>query len=145
MSVFLILCLFNLQGFASIGVFADSYTNGEGNEFTCFDEAGFYDEFQEISALESFLSDNDASYHEIADINSQLLLNVSESSALPFSPEMAEGPVLGIPSFLWGCVLSWVGLIIVYVMADDTAETKKALWGCILGTLVWGGSSVLFY
>lgn len=145
LSIFLVLCLFNVQGFASVGMFTDAFMNADDTEFAAFDEAAFYDEFQEVEALENYLTVNNATYAEVEGINDALLTNVSSSSIIPLAPEVAEGPVLGIPSFLWGCALSWVGLLIVYLMAEDTAETKKALWGCILGTLLWGGSSFLFY
>ncbi len=45
-----------------------------------------------------------------------------------------EAP-LGIAPFLWGCVLGWVGLLVVYLVTDgDKAQTKKALTGCLVGT-----------
>jgi cytochrome c biogenesis protein CcdA len=51
-------------------------------------------------------------------------------------------PPLGIPSFLWGCILGVVGILLVYILTDgDKAETKKALWGM----LVWIGVWVVLY
>ncbi len=54
-----------------------------------------------------------------------------------------EGPPLGIPSFLWGCCLGVIGILLVYVLTDgDRDQTKKALWGCVVGSLsgcvLWG-------
>lgn len=139
-SVILVLCLFNLQGFAGVGMFANAYSDADYTEFASFDEAAFYDEFQEVEALENYLSENDASFDEV---DASLLTNVSSISILPLAPAVADGPPLGIPSFLWGCILGWVGLLIVYLMADDSAETKKALWGCILSTVLMGGGLLL--
>lgn len=141
-SVFLVLCLFNLQGFASVGMFADAFMDANDTEVASFDEAAFYDEFQEIAELENFLNTHDASFTEV---DASLVLNVSSNSILPLAPSVSDGPPLGIPSFLWGCILGWVGLLIVYLMADDSAETKKALWGCIISSVVWGGGLLLTY
>ncbi len=51
-----------------------------------------------------------------------------------------DGP-LGIPSFLWGCILGVVGILIVYLITEDGDETKMALWGCIAWSVLW----VVFY
>ncbi len=51
-------------------------------------------------------------------------------------------PPLGIPSFLWGCILGVIGILLVYILTDgDKLETKKALWGM----LVWVGVWVILY
>ena len=51
---------------------------------------------------------------------------------------------LGIPGFWWGFCLSWVGLLLVYLMMDEgsgrKSQVKNALWGCVIGTLIWGFS-----
>ncbi len=52
---------------------------------------------------------------------------------------------LGIPSFWWGCVLGVAGLAIVYFIAEDAEETKKALYGCIAGTVFWIAVNVVIY
>jgi len=49
--------------------------------------------------------------------------------------------VYGIPGFLWGCVFSWVGILVVYLVAHDPAETKSAIIGCVVGAVAYG----LFY
>jgi cytochrome c biogenesis protein CcdA len=47
-------------------------------------------------------------------------------------------PPLGIPSFLWGCILGIVGVLIVYIITDgDKAETKKSLWGFLVAVGVY--------
>lgn len=54
-------------------------------------------------------------------------------------------PPLGIPSFWWGCIFGVVGLAIVYFIAEDSAETKKALTGCIVSYAVWIVFYVIYY
>lgn len=58
---------------------------------------------------------------------------------------MSGEPALGIPSFLWGCVLSWVGVLVVYLVTDDNEETKKAFIGCIVGTLFYVVLEIIYY
>ncbi len=70
------------------------------------------------------------------------LTNENLLESLKLVPESAlqngeKNPVLGIPSFLWGCGLGVVGLLVVYIVSDkDKDETKKAMWGCIASTAV---------
>ena len=44
-----------------------------------------------------------------------------------------------VPPFFWGCVLSLLGVLLVYVITDQDKEaTKKALFGCLAGGLAIG-------
>jgi hypothetical protein len=98
------------------------------------DDASLNVAMQELNELESYLDLNvGVTYSDVAQNASDLLLNVSPSVA----PAGGSEAPLGIPSFLWGCVLGWVGILIVYLVSDeDMDETKKALWGCLTGTAV---------
>jgi hypothetical protein len=67
-------------------------------------------------------------------------LNLVAGMASPFST-FGE-PLLGVPSFLWGCVFGPIGMVVVYIgTEEDKEETKKAMWGCIVSsasyTVVW--------
>ena len=53
---------------------------------------------------------------------------------------MSGESALGIPSFLWGCVLGWVGILVVHLVTEDSEETRKAMWGCIVG---WVGGTIV--
>ena len=97
---------------------------------------------QELNALETYLDQNaGVTYNDLAAVGSELILNVSASSS-PLGFDQDGENVLGIPPFLWGCVLGWVGLLIVYIATDnDRTQVKKALTGCLIGT----GVSVALY
>ena len=70
------------------------------------------------------------------------LNGVKESSVLGDLFAMRGGDLpLGIPAFVWGCVLGWVGILIVYLVTEDKEETMKSLYGC----LVSGGVYVVFW
>lgn len=136
-SVVLVFALMNLQGFANVGVFSEIDFSMNDSEFADFNEDAFYEEFSELSSLEEFLVTNETSYSELEAVESSLIASVAPEPMLPFSDDVdSDGPALGIPSFLWGCVLGWVGLLIVYLITENTDETKKALWGCIASSVV---------
>lgn len=135
--VILVFALMNLQGFANVGVFSEIDFSMNDSEIVDFNEDAFYEEFSELSSLEEFLETNETSYSELVAIESSLIASVAPEPLLPFSDDVdSEGPALGIPSFLWGCVLGWVGLLIVYLVTENTDETKKALWGCIASSVI---------
>ncbi len=93
---------------------------------------------QELTELDNYLTTNEGTtYSDLVEIGSELIANVSDSTSPIGMNQEGESP-LGISPFLWGCVLGWVGLLIVYLMTDQDKEmTKKALIGCLVGTGVW--------
>lgn len=93
-------------------------------------------EFSELNQLASMVTANtDLTYSSLQLTNSNLVASlrlVPESA-----PPDGNNPVLGIPSFLWGCAFGVVGMVVVYFVSNqDMVETKKALWGCIAWTAV---------
>ena len=107
-------------------------------------------EFSELNQLASMVTANaDLTYSSLQLANSNLVtsLRLVPESVLP---DGTKNPVLGIPSFLWGCAFGVVGMVVVYLVSNqDMVETKKALWGCITWTavvivldLVWWGALV---
>ncbi|MFB6342733.1 hypothetical protein ACE1ET_13475 [Saccharicrinis sp. FJH62] len=145
-SVLMALVLFNAQTFAGALSFSSSDLSNEAQEVLNFSEDAIYAAFSEIEDVTSLISQSDVTYEELASQDVANLELVSSSSSLPLSADGEVGPPLGIPSFLWGCLLSWVGLLIVYFLTDrDKDETRKALWGCIISTLLYGGGVLFTY
>jgi hypothetical protein len=97
---------------------------------------------QELNELESFIASNEGiTYNDLLTTGSDLIINVDDASA-PLGMDQEGDPPLGIPSFLWGCILGIVGILLVYILTDgDKDETKKALWGM----LVWVGVWIILY
>lgn len=52
-----------------------------------------------------------------------------------------DGPPLGIPGFLWGFCLGIVGLLVVFLVMDDSPNRRKhvtsALWGMLAWVIIW--------
>jgi hypothetical protein len=97
-------------------------------------------EFEQLNKIEQYVQNHEGTTLESLK-NNPLLENVKIADNTSSSIVSGELPG-GIPAFWWGCVLSWVGLILVYVITDkDNAQTKKALLGC----LVSGGLYILWW
>ncbi|MDT8401416.1 MAG: hypothetical protein RQ743_06955 [Bacteroidales bacterium] len=90
----------------------------------------------ELNELDSYLSMNEGvSYADLEASGSDLIVNISDISA-PLGLAQEGEPPLGIPAFWWGCLLGWVGLLLVYIMTDqDKAQTKKAFTGCLISSI----------
>jgi hypothetical protein len=94
-------------------------------------------EFSQLNQLADMVKSNsDMTYSALKLEHGNLIesMNLISESTLPSD---TKNPVLGIPSFLWGCGLGVVGILVVYIVSDeDKVETKKALWGCLTWTAV---------
>jgi hypothetical protein len=98
-------------------------------------------EFAQLNELESYVNSNEGVTMSSMETNSPLLQNVTTTGdALGILSAYGEPP-LGIPSFLWGFCFNVAGVAIVYFVADDRDETKKAFIGCV----VVNGISILFW
>ncbi len=109
------------------------------NEPLAIDQNQIDSDLQSLNKIEAFVNANPGTtLEELKTQNSNLVegVNITESASLS---AVSGGDLPGnIPPFVWGCVLSWVGLILVYVLTDkDSAMTKKALIGCLVNSAVW--------
>jgi hypothetical protein len=97
-------------------------------------------EFADLDQLSNMVAANsDLTYTslKLSDENLITGLKLVSNVSAPFGT-FGE-PLLGIPSFLWGCVFGPIGMLVVYVGTDeDKEETKKALWGCVASTAAYG-------
>ncbi|MFN5370973.1 MAG: hypothetical protein ACK5B6_05865 [Bacteroidia bacterium] len=98
-------------------------------------------EFAQLNELEQYVNANEGVTFSSMDANNPLLENVSAgNSALGVVSSLAEAP-LGIPSFLWGFCFNVAGVAIVYFVANDSEETRKAFIGCAVS----GGLYILWW
>jgi hypothetical protein len=138
-SVLMAICVLSTQSFSVYGRSVKLVTPTIDESVFNLDEGQLSSQFAELNALESYLETNpNATYSDLALTKSDLVANLDNSSSpMGMSGDGSESP-LGIPSFLWGCVLGVLGILLVYVISDgDKAETKKALWGCLAWTILW--------
>ena len=57
---------------------------------------------------------------------------------------LTNDKTFGIPGFLWGCVFSWVGVLVVYLVGKDKAETKSAIIGCVVGAVAYSAFYIIY-
>lgn len=99
----------------------------------------------QLDELENYLAQNEGTtYADLALAGSDLIDNVSPSTA-PMGMSANNDDLLGIPAFFWGCVLGWVGLLLVYILTDnDKEQVKKALTGCLVSTVAAAAFYVVY-
>lgn len=102
-----------------------------------FDESDIYGAFADVNNLVSFLHENEGTtYNELKSENSELIANLSSTSALAFSSSDVP-PIFS--AFVWGCLLNWVGMLIVGLTTDfDSQQITKSAWGCLINSLLVG-------
>jgi hypothetical protein len=108
----------------------------KADDLFSYDKQKVETEFAAIEELEAFVFENQSmSLTSLLSTNNVLVADlnlISDVNGVGYAFE----PPLGIPSFLWGCVFGVAGIAIVYFVADDSEETKKAFKGCVVGSLV---------
>ncbi|MBA3285303.1 MAG: hypothetical protein H0U27_09650 [Nitrosopumilus sp.] len=110
-------------------------------------------QFNELNQVESYVIENNATLNDIEATNSDLLNNINldrnTANGILGPENTMDGPV-GIPSFLWGCVLGPIGVLVVWLETEDNDELKKSFYGCLafgvfwfvlpfLASLIWSG------
>lgn len=114
------------------------------------DENIIISSFTDLNELESYLEDQEnLSLSSMMKMNDPFLSNINLSDELQsaYTNSLLSEDPMGIPSFWWGfgagCIgmttgygfwLGIVGILAVYFITDDKAETKKATWGCVAGS-----------
>jgi hypothetical protein len=99
------------------------------------------DQLFKLQEIDRILEAENLTYAQLAEKYPDLL------EETPVTPVMEEGVFdkasdspLGIPGFWWGFCLGWVGMLIVYLMMDEGQDrkdqVKKALIGCIIGSII---------
>jgi hypothetical protein len=108
-----------------------------------YDAVTIENQMAELDQLEGYLLENPGT---------TLGMMVSEGNSLAAFVGNTNGidgislvneKVLGIPGFVWGCCLSWVGILVVYLVGKDQHETKQAIIGCVVGSLLGIGTTVV--
>ncbi len=138
LSVFMAFTLLLAQNFSSYA--SETVSLFDESDFS-FNEAQLFAELEELNALDAFVEINEGITFSELEASENLLVAEMDSAAAPMGMATNDGDTapLGIPSFLWGCVLGVVGLLIVYIMTDQNKdEAKKALWGCVASSVVGG-------
>lgn len=129
----------------ALAIFISSAVLANSQEMFKIDETVMNTELHELYQLENFLVGKDLTFSSLADEDYFLSKNIiGTTNGLHTIIGLSEPP-LGISSFLWGFCLGIPGIAIVYFVSEDSDETKKALWGCVAGSLLYTVVYVGYY
>lgn len=114
-------------------ILALSFTVATAAEPINLDAKNIDAEFEQLNKIEKFVQNNEGTtLDNLKSQNSELLNDIkieADTASVVASSDLPGG----IPAFWWGCILTLLGVILVYVLTDkDNAQTKKALMGCIV-------------
>lgn len=121
----------------ALGAFMLQSIAAESGMFS-YDRTAVDQEMATLDNLEQYVLSNEGITLNALKAESNPL--AEDITTAPFGAlNIQEGP-LGIPSILWGFCFSLAGILIVYLVTDDTQETKMALVGCIISAVLSGGA-----
>jgi hypothetical protein len=101
-------------------------------------------EFEKLNKLEQYVAAHEGTTLEDVK-DSELTKDLNLDTNVANTVAAGDLPA-NIPAFWWGCVLSWVGVLIVYLVTDkDKDQTKKALMGCLIGAGIYIIFWVVYY
>jgi len=136
----LALIIFSAQAMAFSTIGSAMISDQEVATVTGFDETEIYNAFTEVNSLVSYVQENDGiTLGDLETTNNELVSNISSSAAIAFASSDERPPIFS--AFIWGCLLNWVGMLIVGLTTDfDGQQITKSAWGCLINSLLWGVS-----
>jgi hypothetical protein len=123
-------------------------------ELFTYDEEKIAEKFKELSELEAIVKENPtATLAEIHELCPYFKNNNQSSVITPYSFAEINAPgnfpsfwftftfsAIGFYFFPYGAAAAPISVGIVYFSSKkDKTETKKALWGCVVGSILGGG------
>lgn len=117
---------------------------GQSDLFS-YDAVTVENQMAQLNQLEVYVLENPGvTLGQMASNGNALASMVSDPNGINGFNLMNE-KVFGIPGFLWGCVFSWVGVLVVYLVGQDKAETKSAIIGCVVGAVAYSAFYTVWY
>jgi hypothetical protein len=102
-------------------------------------------EFSSLEALEDRIKSENLTYLDLdAETVQGLSLKADVSGSL-LAIAGADDLPLGLPGFWWGFCLSWVGILLVYLLMEDSADRKEQVKKAVIGALVGIGIWIVFW
>jgi len=146
LSTGLALIIFCAQVIASPALGTSTNSDEEIASVTSFDETEIYDAFADVNSLVSYVQENEGvTLSDMETSHSELVSNINSSAAIALSATSDNRPPI-FSAFIWGCLLNWVGMLIVGITTGfDSQQITKSAWGCLINSLLWGVSYWGYY
>lgn len=101
-------------------------------------------EFAQLDQLEQTVNQSGQTYTQLAAENNPLVQQLTyngDISATLLGGAAGDERLWGIPGFFWGFCLGILGIILVYVVLEDSAakkrEGRQAMIGCAVWVVLW--------
>lgn len=124
-------------------LFAGKTFAGEPSLFT-YNKAVVETQMTALNELEQFVLNHPGTTLSGLIAEDNLLASTVIGPGSFTSLNLLSEKALGIGGFWWGCCLGPAGVLVVYLVAEDKAETKSSIIGCIVGSLLYGGSWIAY-
>lgn len=109
-----------------------------------YDKSTVESEMASLNQLESYVYDHPGiTFEELKEEGNPLATEIAGPNSLNSLNLMYE-KALGIGGFWWGCCLGPAGILVVYLVTEDKAETRSSIIGCVVGSLLYGGSWAVY-
>ena len=109
------------------------------------DKATIEHEFEALDALEQRVKSEELTYTDLDQETVESLSLKADVSSSLLAVAGADDVPLGIPGFWWGFCLSWVGILLVYLLMEDSPERKEQTKNAVIGALVGIGVWIIFW
>ena len=109
------------------------------------DKSAINQEFQSLDALEQRIKTENLTYADLDQQTVESLSLKSDVSGSLLAVAGADDLPLGIPGFWWGFCLSWVGILLVYLLMEDSPDRKEQVKKAVIGALVGIGVWIVFW
>jgi hypothetical protein len=109
------------------------------------DKSSLAQEFESLNALEAKIKAENLTFSDLdAKTVSSLSLKEDVQGSL-VAVAGADDLPLGIPGFWWGFCLGLVGILLVYILMEDSPDRKEETKKALIGALIWVGVWILLW
>jgi hypothetical protein len=109
------------------------------------DKSSLEQDFEALNALEAKIKAENLTFKDLdASTVSSLSLKEDVQGSL-VAVAGADDLPLGIPGFWWGFCLGLVGILLVYILMEDSPDRKEETKKALIGALIWVGIWIVLW
>ena len=109
------------------------------------DKTALEQDFKSLDALEEKIKSEKLTFKDL-DANTVTSLSLKEDvQGSLVAVAGADDLPLGIPGFWWGFCLGLVGILLVYILMEDSPERKEETKKALIGALIWVGVWIILW
>ena len=109
------------------------------------DKSSLDQDFKSLDALEQRIKSQNLTFKDLDDQTVQVLSLKEDVQGSLVAVAGADDLPLGIPGFWWGFCLGLVGILLVYILMEDSPERKEETKKALIGALIWVGVWIVLW